>query len=514
VTTRHYDVVVIGGRLSATICAALLAKRGLRGLIIDQGELASIDGRLLPDLILSDQGSLAMELVHMELGVKEDLKVRSQPISPIVQAIFPDQRIDLYTERGAMYSELRRGFGTEDAERFAKALRMLDEAEKNAGVYLSTAGELPPSGFFGKRQTAQAARNHPELLKTVDASGILEGLPEELQEILIAPVSFLTHIDARRPNEIPIGRFARPVARFLRGAFHLDDGRSLRELFLEIAKRKGFEVKTTGVESIDPKGKTIAIRVAGNRDVLITSDVLVDCSADLSGLDTIPMKTQSKELALMLQAAKPRGFLHALSIEIDRAVIPPGMGEYVILLNGRKDPTRFDQNDPDAEDRPVLLTSRISQSSPSRLQIIGVHPVSASRAHSGRMEQLDLIMRRRIERLIPFFAEGAPAIAPLSTSAATRENRPFLAHPHLLPDLDPLAGITGVSMRTTYKNIFVAGPAVMPGLGIEGEYLSALQAADACELLGTGVKRPKTLAARTPATLAAAEPAMSAPKAR
>ena len=65
------------------------------------------------------------------------------------------------------------------------------------------------------------------------------------------------------------------------------------------------------------KGKTVSIRVAGSRDALITADVLVDCSADLSGLDTIPTKQQSKELALTLQAAKPRGFLHALSIEID-----------------------------------------------------------------------------------------------------------------------------------------------------------------------------------------------------
>jgi hypothetical protein len=120
------------------------------------------------------------------------------------------------------------------------------------------------------------------------------------------------------------------------------------------------------------------------------------------------------------------------------------------------------------------------------------------------MDQLDLIMRRRIERVIPFFAEGSPVFTPLSTSAATRENRPFLAHPHFVPDLDPLAAMTGVSMRTSLKNVFVAGPAVMPGLGIEGEYLSALQAADACEALGTGVKRPRTLAARTPPTIGGA----------
>src|SRR5262249_33142085 len=150
-------------------------------------------------------------------------------------------------------------FGDEGADGFQRALGKLDEAERYAGSYLSTAGELPPSGFFGKRQATQAARLHPDLSKTIEGSKITEGLPEELEEILLAPIAFLTHIDARRIADVPIGRFARPVARFLRGAFHLDDGKSLRELFLEIAKRKGFEVKTNAVESVEPRGKTVAI---------------------------------------------------------------------------------------------------------------------------------------------------------------------------------------------------------------------------------------------------------------
>lgn len=493
-TVRHYDVVVIGGRLSATIVAALLAKRGLRGLVIDQGELASIDGRLLPDLILSEQGSLAMELVHSELGIREDLKVHAQPIAPTIQAIFPDQRVDLYPTRGPLSGELRRAFGPA-AETFIAAIERIEEFERDAGQYLATAGELPATGFFGRRQAAQAARQHPKLLETVEACGLLQGLPQDMQEVLLAPVPFLTHIDARRPSEVPLGRFARPVARFLRGVSHLDDGRSSRDLFLELARRKGFEVKKNAVESVET-GKVLHLRVGGNRDDMITADVVIDCSADLSGLGAIPARQQSKDLAVMLQAGKPRGFLHAVSIAVDRAVIPPGMGEYVVLLNGRKDPARFDANDPDAEDRPILLTSRIAAGAPSRMQIIAVHPVSSTFAHTGRMERLDDIIRRRLERLVPFLAEGTPVITPLSTSAATREHRPFLAHPLFAPDLDPLAGITGISMRTSAKNIFIAGPAVMPGLGIEGEYLSALQAADACEALGSGVKRPKTLAQR------------------
>lgn len=493
-TTRHYDAVVIGGRLSASITAALLGKRGLRGLLIDQGELASIDGKLLPDLVVAEQGSLAMELVHSELGVREDLKVRSQIVSPTIQAIFPDERIDLYAASDAFLEELRRAFGRE-ADAFGTLLERVRDAEARAGDYLATVGELPATGFFGRRAASTIVRRFPELGQDVDASGLLSGLSAELKEVVLAPLPFVTHMDTRRPGDVTVARFARAIGRFMKGIARLDDGRSLRELFLDVARRKGFEVRRSAVESLEP-GKTAQIRIAGSRDDLVTADVLVDCSQDLSGLDAIPHRHKSKDLAHMLQSARPRGFLHALSIVVDAAVIPPGMAEHLILLNGRKDPSRFDSRDPDAEDRPVLLTHRGPTPIPGRVQLIAVHPVSSVRAHLSETERLDEVIRARVERLIPFLGEGHPVLEPLSSRSASREARPFLAHPLFDPELDRQLGIAGIPMRTKFKNVFIAGPAVMPGLGIEGEYFSALQAADACEALQGGAKRPKTLAER------------------
>lgn len=493
-TQRHYDAVVIGGRLSATIICALLAKRGMRGLLIDQGELASMDGKLLPDLVVSDAGSLAMEIVHSELGVREDLKARARPISPVVQAIFPDQRVDLFSEKPKLNAELQRAFGVEAASLQA-ALNALEAMEAQAGSYLANAGELPPTGFFGKRAAASAAKKQTDLAQTLEASGVLRELTDDLRDILLAPLPFVTHIDGKRAGDVTIARFARAVGRFYRGIARLDDDKSLRELFLGIAERKGFDVRRGAVESIEPKGKTLNLRIAGARDDLITCDLLCDCSADLSGLDTIPHKLQSKELALMLQSAKPKGYLHALSIEVDAEVIPPGMAEYLLLLNGRKDPSRFDSNDPDAEDRPIFLIKRTG-SAANRIELVAIHPVSSVRVLASRVGEIDLVIRARVERLIPFLGTGNPTIAPMSLRGA----RPFLNHPLFEADLDPIAGLTGVPMRTSFKNIFVAGPAVMPGLGAEGEYFTALQAADACEALHSGHKRPKTLAQRAPVT--------------
>jgi hypothetical protein len=489
--------MVVGGRLSATILSALLAKRGLRGMMIDQGELLSLDGKLLPDLVTAEQASLAMEIVHSELGVREDLKVRCRAVTPMMQAIFRDQRVDLTPDKKTLIADLGRAF-SDDLGPLEAALLALEEMETQAGSFLANAGELPATSFFGRRAAMSAARKKADLTATVEAAKMLENLGPELTEMLFAPLPFISHIDGRRGSDVTVARFARVIGRFFRGIARLDDGKSMRELFLDVAERKGFDIKRGAVESIEPRGKQLHVRLAGASEALLTSDVLIDCSADLSGLDTIPHKQQSKELALMLQSAKPKGHLHALSIEVDAEVVSPGMADYLLLLNGRKDRTRFRSNDPDAEDRPILLTKRTG-SSPDRIELIAVHPVTNVHEHAQRIEELETTIRARVERLLPFLPTGNPETRLLNARSA----RPLLAHPLFEAGLDPIAGMCGVPMRTSFKNIFVAGPAVMPGLGVEGEYFTALQAADACETLLKGHKRPKTLAQRATVTAVA-----------
>lgn len=493
-TTRHFDAVVVGGRLSAAIAASLLAKRGLRGLLVDQGELAGIEASLPANLVMSDDASLAMRLVHTELGVREDLKVRSRALTPGVQAIFPDERVDLSVSRPALLAEVGRAFGPA-ASGLKGLLERLDAADRESGEYLANIGELPASGFFAKRHAASIARRHPSVMATLKDTRWLDGLPDPIVRLITAPLPFLTHLDGRSIDGISVLRFARPFARFLRGLSHLEGNVSVRELLLDLAKRKGFEIRRSAMELIDPQGRSIHFGISGSRDVL-TTDVLIEASSDLSGLDTVPGAQRGKDLPLMLQAAKPRGFVHSFSIEIDRAVIPPGMAQVLILLNGRNGPSRKDESDPDAEDRPILLVSRAARH-PHRITLVASHPVSSVRVHAQSLDKLEEVIQARIQRLIPFFSDGRPEVEHANARRSVSSERAS-GHPLFELGLDPLTGITGISMRTPFKNVFVAGPAVVPGLGVEGEYLSALQAVDACEAVFRGVKRPKTLAARAP----------------
>jgi hypothetical protein len=84
-------------------------------------------------------------------------------------------------------------------------------------------------------------------------------------------------------------------------------------------------------------------------------------------------------------------------------------------------------------------------------------------------------MTARVERAIPFLKEGSPKIHALSPRGG------HSLHPLFDPELDPIAHVSGVPARTSLKNVFIAGPSVLPGLGAEGQYLVTLDLADEIE---------------------------------
>ncbi len=493
--SKRYDVVVIGGRLSAVVTGALLAKRELRGVLVDQGELATIGSFERADFPLVNGASRIRDWVHGQLGLKDDFN-RLPTLEPLMQVIWPDSRFDVVgtgprdREQACLRSEWGPGLGLEDRQVRA-AFTALAEVDARVERFLLEAPELPPpAGFFARRSAQSAARKTPELLQTLDESDLGAAMVSPLRQTLLALLPFFTHLDLRDAGDLTVARIARPLLRVLTGLVRFEPGRSDRSLILELAERKALEVRRTAVERLVPEGKGWEVHLAGARDA-IRADVVVDASTDLGGLDAIPSKQQGRQLPLVAQAARPRGALHGVGFELDRAVLPPDMATHLLLLNGRRDRSRFDADDPFGEDRPIWLTLRPGREA-QRVQLLATQPVSTVRARGSQGAPVEEVMRARIERLIPFFAEGRPESFALETH---RFGASFMPHPFFEPNADDPSGLGGVSMRTPIKNLFLAGPSVIPALGAEGEYLAAIQVADAVEALHRGKKVPRALAA-------------------
>ena len=51
-----------------------------------------------------------------------------------------------------------------------------------------------------------------------------------------------------------------------------------------------------------------------------------------------------------------------------------------------------------------------------------------------------------------------------------------MPHPHYVFDSEAVLGVTGLKQQTSSKNLLLAGREVLPGLGLEGEFLAGIRA--------------------------------------
>ncbi|MEE2901810.1 MAG: hypothetical protein VYC39_05745 [Myxococcota bacterium] len=493
--SEHYEVAVLGGTLSATIISALLAQRGYRGILVDQGELSKNHSSGFFDLSLQDEASSVMQKVHEELNIGSPKTRQGELADTILQVIYPDERIDVLRTRSDFVKELTRAKSNLRSGSLEGFFLSVDELEEQTSTLLETIGTVPPQGFFAKRSFDVAARRHKSTVQTLDASDFLLEATPNLQLLFEGIAPFISYLDVRNVEDLTQPAFVRPLARLLRGIAPHAGHPTSRSVFVQSALRSGFEVRNDAANGIAVRGRQFEITLANSRRT-ISSDHLIDASSDHSGIDVLPQKL-TKSLARTIQAMRPNASLHSLTFEVNEDVLPPGMERLVLLMNGRK------QNREDSEDftkeRGILLINEPIAASQggrtSRVRITALYPMSAAEEHVSK--KVDKIIKARIQRLIPFLNDGEPRVRSLfedsKSSQKTTEN---LFHP--LYDVDRLGylGFENVSSATAVKNIHLGGPAILPGLGIEGEYLSSFQLCDELDRKTRNIKHPKELGKR------------------
>jgi hypothetical protein len=500
--SEHFDVAVLGGTLSATIVSSLLAERRYRGVLIDQGELSRSSSSGLSDLVLADNASAVMQFVHSELRLNDRLARQTKPLDTFLQVVFPDERIDVRGSREHLIQEFGRGFGQKMSSELKICLGQLDALEQRSSELLGEIGVLPCHGFLAKRVAAATARRYKDFQMSIDSEVLSADLSVELKAFLLGLLPFITFLDAREIGEIRLLHMVRPVLRLLRGATHFEEGRGLRHVFEQHTRRGGFRVYEDAVDKVQLKEKRHILSLTESRRQ-ISCDYVIDASSDLSGIGALPSK-QLRSLAKTLQDARQKGALHAFAFEVDEKVVPPGMSNNVLLLNGRQELRDLSQTAP--EDRPILLLRRTSgqnsspptkskvETSTKRVRLIALHPLSSAESHV--TNEIDNVIRARIRRLIPFLDLGKPRGETVFAAGNKRVPTALLSHPLYDACGDKTWGVSGVSNVTSVKNVLIAGPAVLPGLGLEGEYLSSLQVCDELDRRARGTKWPKTMSKR------------------
>jgi hypothetical protein len=95
-------------------------------------------------------------------------------------------------------------------------------------------------------------------------------------------------------------------------------------------------------------------------------------------------------------------------------------------------------------------------------------------------------LRRAVAGFLPFLDR-----ATLHRSATGERVAAGGFHPLFAARPDRALGVGGVSSASPIRNLFLAGREVLPGLGFEGHFQAAWQAAEAVETLLGSKPRPK-----------------------
>ncbi len=501
--TQAYDVAVIGAEPAGVITAALLAKRGRRVLLVDNGEDMTVYKRrglrlpMAPALTPAFLDSPAVKRVHAELGLGPDLRAQAFSPSPAFQAVMPAHRVAVPPERAALIAEIRAEFPdvAQAAERF---LATVDQLDAEIDAFLGQALPVAPHGLFERLRTRGVFARVAHLAKPFESHPAWAGIPEghPVRDFLLTPLYFFGHLAPERPSTFQAVRL---IASYFRGLLRFHEPLAGLSGFLwRAAKDAGVDVRRgSAVEELHVRGRKLERFTLSDDRAEFRADYFV--ASTLGSFQALlPATEKPTRFALEEQAVQPAGTLLVMNLVVDRDVIPAGMCEHVIMLNGRRKPRGDEPVDP-----PVLVTrlpalrgdgaARSGKDDDAHEVLSAAVPVRTDEvAHDpAELAALRSQLFERVARVVPFLREYLrDASLPsdtgswdLETGAPMRRLDPWRIHPHFQPSAQPLLGVSARPVRTYYKNLVRSGRDVVPGLGVEGEYISGLAAAETLQRL-------------------------------
>ena len=474
--TNFYDVIVCGSELAGLVSAALLARRGLRVLLLghdtdrpsfDAGGIAlSRAPALLPAL-----ESQLVGRVLTELNCVQVVRRRAPVLSPGFQVVMPRRRFDLLAEREPARRELGREFPG-DIDAIEAAMDRLVAASGLLDAPLGSELTLPPDGFWERREVARL-----ESLLPAPGTDLLAPLPagHPMRAALAAPGAMST---ALVPGDLGTVGEARAFDQARRGLHRLEGGYAgLCALLLERLETFSGErrEKVVPVEVVMKRGRAAGIRVRP-RDETIGCQHLIWAGPAPAMLAICPEKPARKGRDGG-EGLRINGYRYALSMLVPPDALPEGMASRVFVIG---DPAR-----PLVEDNAVAITvGQPAPRDPGRVPVWAecLLPAPAVDAGPGYLRAMRARVRKQIGRVLPFLNQhlivlaspfdGLPpeipgsAKAPVATPPipmpavyATERPRPL--------DLGGLPHAPGI------KNLWHVGRENLPGLSLEGELVSA-----------------------------------------
>ena len=472
--SRHiYDVIVVGGQLGGAVTAALLAKRGHRVLLVEHdgiGPTYEHEGWLLPyfpSVIPPLKTMPAAEEVFTELGLTTTIQRGIRVHQPDLQLILPRHRLDLHHEEPRRLADLKREFGN-TGESVARAITAAAAAHEGTDAFFRTAEDLPPLGLFESMALKKRIRAVPGL----EAPAAL-GDDDPASYLLRQFASFLTYADGAQGLAL-----VRPLSQVLKGASRFAGGvEGLRDaLFKRIGELGGDVIASAGTGSV-----VECLSFDGNELVgikVVQSETLYRASCVVAAMDAaalrrlLPEKKRQRALVVQLDLSNVHRFLFTVNWVIPEERLPRGIGELLVLDAGSELGAMLIQLGP------ARKAGAKGDEEALRTVTAGAYvPANARELGDAHLEGIAHRMGDVLADLMPFSRETAKLVSSPQLDATGIRGSRLLPHPLYGLEGERILGVSGLAPKTPLKNLYLAGREVLPGLGVEGEFLAGQRAA-------------------------------------
>ena len=491
--TSFYDVVVLGTYLEPLVCAALLAREGLRVLVLGQGvpepsyTLGGVEVESHGLTITGAQSPIVQNTLD-ELALRQDVRQRLVDRSSVFQLLLPEHRVSVYPEADKWLAELARELPSLGRQA-ADVTRTLSEVRSELDAVVGRGMVWPPETFLERQQFSLATTT-----QRYDRQG--QGWTSWNQLAMRHPLrtafeAVLPHVSGLLPAQHSDATRARLHGHILSGVTELTGGWTwFREALFARIRSWGSDVRPRDrAETLRHEGR------AGHTIRLARTDEEIGCSHVVHGTpigelsQLLPERAPMTPMFERVGEPRSRAYRSSVHVLVDKRGIPDALEPLALLCTSETNHEKaFLVRSRDIDEQRVLLTA-------TRLIEEHLIDTGSSPLRFVREEALDAI-----RSVVPFFDEHAIWVDSPHDGLPPRALRddtelpcsdPWTRGPYTMkavyeyPTRRAL-GVCALPTRTPVRGVFLCNEQVAPGLGFEGSFLTATSVA---KLIGSEYRK-------------------------